>query len=91
MALTNEVPVEAITAQMAGLLGHLADYADMTKKSRPYLLGEKLKTNPDVNMVGKAGKPAAVRIDDERYSSREIAEIKRAERKIPERSRHRCS
>ena len=33
MALTNEVPVEAITAQMAGLLGHLADYADMTKKS----------------------------------------------------------
>lgn len=81
MALTNEVPVEAITAQAAGLLGHLADFADMTKKSRPYLLGEKLETNPDVNMVGKAGKPAAVRIDGERYSSREIAEIKNAEEK----------
>ena len=79
MAITNEVPFEAITAQMAGLLGHIADYASGVKKSRPYLLGEKLETNPDVNMVGKAGKPAAVRIDGERYSSREIAEIKRAE------------
>ena len=79
MAVTNEVPFEAITAQMAGLLGHIADYASGVKKSRPYLLGEKLETNPDVNMVGKAGKPAAVRIDGERYSSREIAEIKRAE------------
>ena len=79
MAITNEVTFEAITAQMAGLLGHIADYASGVKKSRPYLLGEKLETNPDVNMVGKAGKPAAVRIDGERYSSREIAEIKRAE------------
>ena len=79
MAITNEVPFEAITAQMAGLLGHIADYASGVKKSRPYLLGEKLETNPDVNMVGKAGKPAAVKIDGERYSSREIAEIKRAE------------
>jgi hypothetical protein len=81
MAITNEVPFEAITAQMAGLLGHIADYASGVKKSRPYLLGEKLETNPDVNMVGKAGKPAAVRINDERYSSREIAEIKNAEEK----------
>ena len=81
MAITNEVPFEAITAQMAGLLGHIADFASGVKKSRPYLLGEKLETNPDVNMVGKAGKPAAVRIDGERYSSREIAEIKNAEEK----------
>ena len=66
MAITNEVPFEAITAQMAGLLGHIADFASGVKKSRPYLLGEKLETNPDVNMVGKAGKPAAVRIDGER-------------------------
>ena len=69
MAITNEVPFEAITAQMAGLLGHIADYASGVKKSRPYLLGEKLETNPDVNIVGKAGKQAAVRIDVERYSS----------------------
>lgn len=62
-------------AQKAG------EFAGMAKKARPYLLGETLETNPDVNMLSRPGKPAAVRIDDERYSSRDIAQVKAAEEK----------
>jgi len=70
---------EAVTVPYVGLFDKLSDFATMTKKARPYLLGEKLETDPDVNMLGREGKPPAVAIEGERYSSRDIAPIKAAE------------
>lgn len=82
LALGLEAPVDMFVAPYAGAIQKASEYANLVgKKARPYLLGETLETNPDANMVGKAGKPSAVRIDDERFSSREIAEIKNAEEK----------
>ena len=81
LALGLEAPVDMFLAPYAGVAQKAGEFSGMAKRARPYLLGETLETNPDINMVGKPGKPSAVRIDDERFSSREIAEIKKAEEK----------
>ena len=81
LALGLEAPVDMFVAPYAGVAAKAGEYANMVKKARPYLMGELLEKNPDVKMLPKEGKPAAVKIDGERYSSREIAEIKVAEEK----------
>ena len=80
LALTNEYPAAEI-APFAGLLDKAQEFGSMSKKMRPYLLGEKLETNPDSANLAKIGKPAAVAIDGERYSSRDVLPIKMAEEK----------
>lgn len=80
MALTNEYPAAEL-APFAGLLDRVQEFGSASKKMRPYLLGEKLETNPDENMLARLGKPAAVAMDGERYSSRDILPIKIAEEK----------
>jgi len=81
LAFGLEAPVDMFVAPYAGVAQKVGEFAGMAKKARPYLLGETLETNPDVNMLSRPGKPAAVRIDDERYSSRDIAQVKAAEEK----------
>ena len=81
LAFGLEAPVDMFVAPYAGVAQKAGEFAGMAKKARPYLLGETLETNPDVNMLSRPGKPAAVKIDDERYSSRDIAQVKAAEEK----------
>lgn len=80
MALTNELPYAEV-APFSSVIDQATEFGAMTKRARPYLLGEKLETNPDVNMLGRKGKPPAVAMEGERYSSRDILPIKIAEEK----------
>lgn len=80
MALTNELPFTEV-APFAGLIDKATEFGNMTKRARPYLLGETLETDPDVNMLGREGKPPAVAMEGERFSSRDILPIKVAEEK----------
>jgi hypothetical protein len=78
MALTNEAPVDLFVAPYAGALSKVGEFAEMGKKSLPYLLGQKLDDAPDTANLRPQGIPAGVTIPNEgRFSARPIAEIQR--------------
>ena len=70
---------EVTTFPYIGALDKAVEFGQNVKKMRPYLLGEKLETNPDVTNLPKEGKPGAVGMEGERYSSRDILPVKVAE------------
>ena len=70
---------EVTTFPYVGAIDKAVDFGRNVKKMRPYLLGEKLETNPDVANLPKEGKPGAVGMEGERYSSRDILPVKVAE------------
>lgn len=79
LAAGIEMPIDAMLVPAAGVIDKAAEFGGMVKRSRPYLLGEKLETNPDVMNLPEAGRPAAVAIPDSgRFSSRPIAEVSRS-------------
>jgi hypothetical protein len=78
MALTNEAPVDLFIAPSAGTLSKAGEFGEMSKKSLPYLLGQKLDDAPDTANLRPKGIPAGVTIPNEgRFSARPIAEIQR--------------
>lgn len=78
MALLNEAPVDLFVAPAAGALSKAGEFAQMGKKSLPYLLGQKLDDAPDTANLRPKGIPAGVTIPNEgRFSARPIAEIQR--------------
>jgi len=70
---------EVTTVPYLGAVDRAVEFGQNVKKMRPYLLGEKLETNPDVTNLAKEGKPGAVGMEGERYSSRDILPVKVAE------------
>ena len=79
LAAGIEAPIDALLAPQIGVIDKAAEFGGLVKRSRPYLLGESLETNPDVMNLSEAGRPAAVAIPDSgRFSSRPIAEVSRS-------------
>ena len=79
LAAGIDAPIDAMLVPAAGVIDRAAEFGGMVKRSRPYLLGERLETNPDVMNLPEAGRPAAVAIPDSgRFSSRPIAEVTRS-------------
>lgn len=70
---------EVTTFPYIGTIDKAVEFGQNVKKMRPYLLGEKLETNPDTANLPKEGKPGAVGMEGERYSSRDILPVKVAE------------
>lgn len=79
LAAGIDAPIDAMLVPAAGVIDRAAEFGGMVKRSRPYLLGEKLEDKPDVMNLPEAGRPAAVAIPDSgRFSSRPIAEVTRS-------------
>ena len=85
LAAGIETPIDALLAPQVGVIDKAAEFGGLVKRSRPYLLGEKLESDPDVNNLPEIGRPAAVGLPDQgRFSSRPIAEVARSSDKYIE-------